>query len=241
MSQYEKYYNSFYRELALIDERHNNLEKISRFLPKLIPGARVLDIGCGHGSVSGELVTKGLIVHGMEINTEALISLQKKGIIAIEHNITQPFPKMEPFDLVLLLDVLEHVFDPMALMEKAAQTLTQTGKMIIIVPLCFDLIDRMRILFTGRIVSYDNRCYGPELYRRFRSYNYDHIRFFSPRDVLELCRLVGLTVDLVEYNPLSAVCFGRVVGWLVRIVANRLTVNLLPSILSHSMTVRVHR
>lgn len=241
MSQYEKYYNSFYRELAEIDERCNRLKKISRFLPELSPGARVLDIGCGHGSVSSGLVTMGLRVYGMEINTEALISLQRRGIIPVEHDITQPFPKMEPFDLVLLLDVLEHVFDPLALMEQAAQTLTQTGKMIIVVPLYFDLIDRLHILFTGRIVSYDNHCYGQKLYRRFRSYNYDHIRFFSPRDVLELCRLVGLKVDLVEYSPLSAAYLGRVVERLVKIVANRMTVNFLPSLLSHSMIVRVQR
>src|SRR6266702_6019567 len=83
MSNQADYYNTFYRGLARIDERHNTPAKIADFLPPQPPGARIIDIGCGHGSVSQNLVTLGHEVYGMEINREAVESLRQKGIRAI--------------------------------------------------------------------------------------------------------------------------------------------------------------
>ncbi len=228
MSNQADYYNTFYRGLARIDERHNTPAKIADFLPPLPPGARIIDIGCGHGSVSQNLVTLGHEVYGMEINREAVESLRQKGIRAIEHDITQPFCLDEKFDLVLILDVLEHLFNPLALIGEAAGILKDDGCMIITVPLYFDLLDRLRILFSGSVISYDNLCYGRELYERFRSYNYDHVRFFKPADVIEMCAISGLRVEKVRYAPMSGNFFNLVTKVLVKIIANRFTVNLLP-------------
>ena len=241
MGDQAEYYNTFYRELARIDERHNTPAKIAGFLPPLAPGARIIDIGCGHGSVSRDLVTQGYEVYGMEINREAVESLREKGIKPVEHDITQPFRLDEKFDLVLILDVLEHLFNPLALVAEAAKILNDDGYLIITVPLYFDLLDRIRIFFTGSVISYDNRCYGRELYERFRSYNYDHIRFFKPIDLLEMCEISGLRVDKVKYSPMSGDLFNLPTKVLVKMIANRFTVNLNPGLLAHSMTLRVKK
>jgi 2-polyprenyl-3-methyl-5-hydroxy-6-metoxy-1,4-benzoquinol methylase len=235
------YYNTFYRELARIDEANNSLAKIIDLLPPLPPSARVMDIGCGHGSVSAGLVEMGLDVWGMEINQDAVASLKAKGIRAVEHDITRPFHLDEKFDLVLVLDVLEHLFDPLMLLRQAGGLLSEEGRLIVTVPLYFDIIDRIRVLLTGRIVSYDNRCYGRELYRRFRSYNYDHIRFFRPADILEMCALAGFTVEQVRYGAIPAGLFPSPIRLLVRLIANRLTVGLSPNLFAHSMGVRLRK
>lgn len=233
------YYNGFYQELSRIDAQGNSFSKIEGLLPPLRPGARILDIGCGHGTTSAELVQRGHHVFGMEINQDALAALKAKGITPIAHDITAPFELEEAFDVVLLLDVLEHVFDPAALLGEATRVLAPGGHILVTVPLYFDLLDRLRILFTGSIVSYDNRCYGDALYRRFRSYNYDHIRFFRPKDLYELCALHALQVEAVHYKPMVA--FNPIAKQLVRLFANRYTVGLNPDLLAHSMALRVTR
>lgn len=231
------YYNGFYQELSRIDAQGNSFSKIEGLLPDLPPGARILDIGCGHGTTSAELVTRGHRVFGMEVNQEALASLRAKGIVPLEHDITTPFALEEPFDLVLLLDVLEHVFDPLALIGEASQALAPGGHMILTVPLYFDLLDRIRILFTGSVVSYDNQVYGKALYRRFRSYNYDHIRFFRPKDMLEMCAFHSLKVQQIQYKAMVA--RNPIAKQVVRLFANRHTVALNPDLLAHSMALCV--
>lgn len=241
MTDHKSYYNSFYRELAKIDERHNSVAKILNFLPDLPANAKVLDIGCGFGSISHGLVELGYDVYGMEINSEALAVLKNKGINPIDHDITRPFTLKERFDLVLLLDVLEHVFDPLALLKEAMNVLHINGCIIISVPLYFDLLDRLRILFTGNIISYDNHCYGPELYRKFRSYSYDHIRFFSNEDILEMCGLLHLQVEKLKYLPIAGGTINKFIALLSMAISNRFTVNLAPGLLAHSMILRVVR
>lgn len=241
MSGADHYYNTFYRELAVIDSRANSLAKIADMLPLLPKGARVLDIGCGHGAVSAELAANGMAVHGMDIDRTAIAALREHGVVPIEHDISQPFPPQQPYDLVLLLDVLEHVFDPAALLAEAVACLAPAGTIIITVPLYFDLLDRLRILFTGSIVSYDNRCYGRELHCRFRSYNYDHVRFFRPEEMLELCTLAGLQVEKARYVPASGAGYGRVASAIVSIFANRLTARWFPGLFAHGMVLRTTR
>lgn len=240
MSGFEEYYNSFYKELAEMDAKGNSFSKIEHFLPDLPDDAKVLDIGCGFGSVSHELVKRGFDVYGMEINEDAKNELMRKGIKVLEHDISKPFGMIgEKFNLVLLLDILEHVFDPLSLMNEASSVLTPNGEMIICVPLYFDLIDRFRILFTGSIISYDNICYGRELYKRFRSYNYDHIRFFRPNDIFEMCKTLGLTIQKYQYSPFMGI--GLVTRVLRKILINKYTLSYAPGLLAHAMMARVKK
>jgi len=241
MTDHQSYYNNFYRELAKIDEQNNSVAKIAGFLPELPANAKVLDIGCGFGSVSQGLVGLGCDVYGMEINSDALTVLEQKKIKPVKHDIMQPFTLNERFDLVLLLDVLEHVFDPIALLKEALKVLRKDGSIIISVPLYFDLFDRVRILFTGSILSYDNHCYGRELYQKFRSYSYDHIRFFTNKDILEMCDLLDLRIEKLKYLPITGGSINTFFAFLSMAIANRYTVNLAPGLLAHSMILRVVR
>ena len=105
------------------------------------------------------------------------------------------------------------------------------------VPLYFDFLDRLKILFTGSVISLDNLCYGISNYRNFRSYNYDHIRFFRPKEVLEMGEKLGLVAEKIKY---SATAYGgsSALRFIVRLISNKYTVNLAPNLLAHSMKVR---
>lgn len=239
MSNFSEYYNKFYKELAKIDEKGNTFSKIRDMLPKLSKDAQIIDIGCGHGSVSEELVKGGYEVFGVEINNEAIESLKGKGFHVIKHDINEPFNFNKKFDLVLLLDVLEHTFDPVALLEQSIGILNENGELIISIPLYFDLRDRIRILFTGSIISYDNLCYGKKNYNLFKSYNYDHIRFFRPKEILNLLYELNLQIVEVKYVPI--IFFNPVIKNIMRIFINRFTSCWFPSLLAHSMKIRVKK
>jgi len=207
MSVVDDYYNSFYRELAKLDALGNDFSKIRDILPPLKGNEKILDIGAGYGSVSEELIKRGFKVYAIEINEEAIISLEKKGFIVLKKDINQPLEIEEKFDIVLLLDVLEHVFNPLFLLQEVKKVKKKDGYCIATVPLYFDLLDRFKILVTGSVISLDNLCYGKELYRKFRSHNYDHIRFFRPKEVIEMGNIIGFKVDEIIYLPTTY--FGR--------------------------------
>ena len=234
MSNEVDYYNNFYKDLARIDRQGNQFSKIEAFVTDLKPGSKILDVGCGFGSVSGELIRRGHTVYGMEVNTEAVAELHKLGFKVLEQDITKPFNLNEKFDVILILDVLEHVFDPTAILHECRKVLAEGGSIIISVPLYFDLRDRVRILFTGRIVSYDNLVYGKPLYSKIRSFIYDHIRFFKPEDVIEMCSIANLKPVQTKYTALAGLN-----SFFWRLIANKYSVKLWPGLFAHSMVTRV--
>ena len=236
---YLDYYNGFYREISRLDAAGNHFSKIENLLPALRDGATVLDIGAGHGSVSEELVKRGFIVHALEANVEAIDVLKSKGFVAHLYDISQPIALGETFDLILLLDVLEHVFEPVKLLAEAAANLADDGRVIVTVPLYFDLFDRLRILRTGKVVSYDNLCYGKQIYAKFRSYNYDHIRFFRPADIGEIAQLAGLRIEKCEYGAMPR--YSRVLGFFASFLTKAWIVKRWPGLLAHSMSVVLMR
>ena len=90
MAVFESYYNDFYKELSKIDMQNNPFSKIEDMLPKLYGNEEFLDIGCGYGSVSYELIKKGFSVSGIEINNEALKVLLDRGLRFIKKIFQSP-------------------------------------------------------------------------------------------------------------------------------------------------------
>lgn len=82
----------------------------------------------------------------------------------------------------------------------------------------------------------DNLCYGEKNYK-FRSYNYDHIRFFRLKEILEMGENLGLKIDKIEYEATGYYGNSKVLKLVIRLLANKYTVNLNPSLLAHRMKI----
>jgi 2-polyprenyl-3-methyl-5-hydroxy-6-metoxy-1,4-benzoquinol methylase len=234
----EEYYNGFYKELSKLDELSNTFEKIKSFLPELKGNENIVDIGCGHGGVCHELIKQGFDVSGMEINQDAIKSLKEKGFKILQSDITKPLDIADKFNIVCILDVLEHLFDPYLLLKEAKKITKKDGYIIVMIPLYFDIVDRFKILFTGSVISMDNLCYGKDHYSKFRSYNYDHIRFFRPSDIFEMGESLGLKVNKIEYNVTGYGGNNFIFKVLTKLIANKYTVNLNPNLFAHRMKIR---
>ncbi len=230
-----EYYNNFYKDLAQIDALHNDEFKIQEFTKYFHNNTKVLDVGCGFGSVSGHLVKKGHEVDGIEINEDAIKACQEKGIRIINNDLNNIDSIENKYDYILLLDILEHIMEPVILIEQCSKILKDNGQIIVSVPLYFDIFDRLKILFTGSVISIDNLSYGNELYKRFRSYNYDHIRFFRPKDVIEMGDINQLKMQKIIYKPGGYFGKNKILRIISRLISNKHTAKLLPGLLAHSM------
>lgn len=99
------------------------------------PG-RVLEGGIGSSRTLIELQKCGYKVAGLDIMPEAVAHAHARGLDDVqEHNLMEPWP-VEPQSLnaVLLLDVIEHISDPIRVLEHATSALAPGGGVIITVP-----------------------------------------------------------------------------------------------------------
>lgn len=88
------------------------LKLIEKYLQ---PDSVLLDVGCGDGSHYGKILVKKVKeYYGVDISKKAIRHAQKYGIKARVLDLSSaPLPYPDNFfDVVLCLDVLEHLFDP---------------------------------------------------------------------------------------------------------------------------------
>ncbi len=154
-------------------------------LGALIPtGARVLDVGCGTGSVTQLLRHhRQARMVGVEPNAERLAIARQRGLEVHAGVLTQELlGTLGRFDVILFADVLEHLSDPAAQLRAVAPSLVPGGTVIASVPNIAHWSVRARLL-AGR---FDYRPSG--------LMDATHLRWFTRRTVRELFERAGFTV-----------------------------------------------
>jgi 2-polyprenyl-3-methyl-5-hydroxy-6-metoxy-1,4-benzoquinol methylase len=198
-----QYYNETYRERQLdLDEKGNTFEKIAMLWPAAKAGTinDILDIGCGAGSVSAQLVRNGHRVIGLDIMEDAIVRACQRGLDARVHDLNEPLPfGDQSFDVVIGLDIFEHVFDPTSLLREVRRVLRPGAVAIIMMPLHLDLRQRIRILRGKGIVSYEHLMYDPSC----SSANYFHIRFFTLDEVYRWVASEGFAIVGRQFRPMT--------------------------------------
>lgn len=172
------------------------LKKIESVFDFDVPKLKILDLGCGDGRLSAELVKKGHEVWGLDIFPDGIESAKKKGINAIEADIESKLPFQDStFDLVLMLDTLEHLYDEEGSIGEAYRVLKKNGKIIISYPNQFDLRNRLNMLLGGGIIHWSHRKY-----ENIHAWSYGHIRFLLYREIEELLRIHGFYPKKIQFN-----------------------------------------
>ena len=111
------------------------LEYILRQVGGSVMGMDVLDLGCGGGIVSVPLARLGANVMGIDAGPGNIQAAQKKKssanfICATSRQFIEQYPDRK-FDLVLCLELIEHVDDPLELLCDAATLLKPNGRLIL--------------------------------------------------------------------------------------------------------------
>lgn len=101
----------------------------------LLPGSprTLLDIGCAGGVFLKVAADAGLQVQGIELNDAMAERARRRGLEVLQGAITEIDPSAvdAPFDVITLMDVLEHVPQPREVMERVAAW-TREGSILLI-------------------------------------------------------------------------------------------------------------
>ena len=94
---------------------------------------RVLDVGCGAGNMAHHLDHYGHVI-GVDPYPKPLEVARRRGLEVRQASATEmPFPDCS-FDLVALLDTVEHIADEAAVFDECRRVLRPGGKLLVTVP-----------------------------------------------------------------------------------------------------------
>jgi 2-polyprenyl-3-methyl-5-hydroxy-6-metoxy-1,4-benzoquinol methylase len=109
-------------------------QDILPLLPK--QPSRILDVGAGSGATLAWLKTifPQAQTTGIELNPALVLELEKNADIAVIGDIDKCYSRLARYDLILFLDVLEHLTDSLGTLKKLSKTLEPGGCVIVSVP-----------------------------------------------------------------------------------------------------------
>ena len=146
----------------------NPIGLVERAMFSLLPesgGGRLLDVGCGVGTISLELQNRGFEVYGIDFSAVAIEKAREKDINAVLCDVDADGIPFEDcyFDVAWAGDIVEHVFDPIFLLEEISRVLKPTGKVLISTPNDMDVYRRISIFVSGKSPQSDvyqafNQC-----------------------------------------------------------------------------------
>jgi 2-polyprenyl-3-methyl-5-hydroxy-6-metoxy-1,4-benzoquinol methylase len=179
--------------------------EILPFLPAKV--SRVLDVGCGTGATTRmlkdhrPLIWAGGIEYVDAVADQAMPHFDHiwRGDAAVADLEAVIAPSS--LDLVLCLDVLEHMVDPWALIKRVTPLMAPNGRLILSVPNVRNIKFIMRLLFKGDFH-----------YRDFGILDRTHVRFFVRETAIELGTCGGLS--LVNAQSVQQWRFSDVRYWL---------------------------
>ena len=161
---------------------------VRREITPLLPGkspANILEVGAGAGATLKWL--KGLYplteTTAVELNPTLSDELKLNADIAIIGSIEEAFPQLKAYDLILLLDVLEHLPDSAGTLRKLTQLLKPGGQVIVSVPNIAHLSVSIPLLLRRQFN-----------YREAGILDRTHVRFFVEDTAVQLLNDAGLIV-----------------------------------------------
>jgi SAM-dependent methyltransferase len=103
---------------------------LARYAP---PGARILDVGCGTGATTLGLCRSGAVL-GLDVGRPALEIARGRGLDVVQGSAARLPARPGAFDLVLALDVLEHLEDDVGAAREMREALRPGGLLVATVP-----------------------------------------------------------------------------------------------------------
>jgi 2-polyprenyl-3-methyl-5-hydroxy-6-metoxy-1,4-benzoquinol methylase len=152
----------------------------------------VLDLGCGNGWISRELLSDGLDVYGADASASGVQianSLAPGRFFQLDVQSRQLPPELAaiPFNTVISTEVIEHLYDPRGFVDFARQILGshgQTdGKLIVTTPY-HGYLKNLLLALTGNMDAHFTALWDG-----------GHIKFFSRATLESLLRERGFVVE----------------------------------------------
>jgi 2-polyprenyl-3-methyl-5-hydroxy-6-metoxy-1,4-benzoquinol methylase len=181
-----RYFNNSAREVQEADQafhdghRSDICATIERLRGRPVAGTTVLDIGCGWGLTLKYLKARGAQCSGFDPAPEAVDFVRSCGIECVQGGMDRMDVFGERrFDVVMLMNVLEHLADPVQVLQQIKSRLLAPGGMLVIeVPNEFNAFQ----LAAQEVYGLDQWWVAPPA----------HLNYFNPetlRRVIEGCAM----------------------------------------------------
>ncbi len=175
----------------------------------ITPGSRVLDLGCGDGSLLEYLKrTKGVSDTGLEIDERKIHACLEKGVNVLQQDLNKSLTNFcdKSFDTVLLTQTLQAVSYPDVLMDE----MLRIGRNVIVTfPNFGNWRSRWYLTFKGRMPVSN--------FMPYQWYDTPNIHFCTVRDFDALCRerqIKVITRTVVDHKHQGS--------WMIRLWPNLL-------------------
>lgn len=166
-----------------------------------LAGKTIVDIGCGGGILTEALAKTGATVTGIDLERHALAAARKHAEIS-KLNITyleQSAEKLaeqhpQQFDIVVCMELLEHVPNPKSIVNACAKLVKPGGKVFL------STLNRTPKSYLFAIIGAE---YVMQLLPRG---THDYERFIKPSELDEWARRADLTLQAMRgivYNPVN--------------------------------------
>ena len=175
------------------EQEPDPFESAGMILDMIPPGSRVLDVGCGTGSISFLIRDiRRCTVVGVEPHAERARKARSRGIdVAASELNGNSASTLGRFDVVLFADVLEHMPDPLSTLRLSRDLLKARGCLIASIPNVAHWTVRLNLL-RGR---FDYDVSG--------IMDATHLRWFTAKGVKQIFSRAGY--DLVELRAAAGV------------------------------------
>ena len=164
---------------------HTRLKRII-YLAGSVQGKSVLDIGCARGYLGRLLKEKGALrVEGIDISEGALVEANKVLDQTYALDLEGEWPeelKAKKFDVIIMAEVLEHVFDPVKVLKNVQRVLKDGGIIIITTPNFMTWTNRVKFIF------------GDFQYQDQGMFDFGHIRWFTHEYLKKVLRDSGFKI-----------------------------------------------
>jgi len=203
----KQYFNHYWRtrDLPSADARSEQRAEIVYSLLNKTPSTKILDVGCGRGLVMNYLDQQGYDISGCDMASESIASLQDDGYDVFLFDIERD-ELPGKYDIVLCLEVLQQIFDPVTALRKFSQNLNDDGFLIVSVPNEFHIWSRIKLILGSSHLGH---------------FDESHIRLFTPGRTKELFGRAGLKIEQtipVSIVPPGNKLLGAVGSFLARIM-----------------------
>jgi SAM-dependent methyltransferase len=183
-----------YRGLQMLTTRgvHEEVERLvaERFPSDQRAHARVLDIAAGRGALTQRLVDAGFTnVTAWDLHPEDIV-VKEARVERVDLNAPFADRAEAPFDLVVAVEVIEHLENPYAFLRELSTVLAPTGTLVLTTPNVESALSRLKFFRKGEF-----RWFAEEEYQ-----SWGHIQPITAWQLDKALRGAGLEIAERSYN-----------------------------------------
>jgi 2-polyprenyl-3-methyl-5-hydroxy-6-metoxy-1,4-benzoquinol methylase len=154
------------------------------------PAPRLLDIGAGAAVLLEEAARLGFAAEGIDRSPANAAAARARGF-AVAHAAAESLDLAERFDVVTMLDIIEHVLDPLDVLRRVHRALKPGGDLIVYTPNHRALVVELAKLLHAAGIRYPVR----QLFGR------NHVAFFDDRSLPRALRRAGFDLQALRRAP----------------------------------------